>query len=113
MIILAYDIASNKERKKAADVCLDSGLWRIQNSVFAGPVSWNKAESIGMKIDLICSGRMDKVVIFHSCKVCSSKVITLKKQITPQHHSTPFFIICNENLSSFVSKGKTHLSSSV
>ncbi|PIT84482.1 CRISPR-associated endonuclease Cas2 [Candidatus Micrarchaeota archaeon CG10_big_fil_rev_8_21_14_0_10_45_29] len=104
MIIIAYDIENDKERKKASDICLDFGLSRIQNSVFAGPVSWNKAEAIGMKIDSVCNGERDRVVLFHSCKECSSKMIALKKQRKPEHEKKAFFIVCKEEISSFIAK---------
>ncbi|MFH1095131.1 MAG: CRISPR-associated endonuclease Cas2 [Candidatus Micrarchaeota archaeon] len=93
MIVLAYDIASDRERQKAADVCLDFGLMRIQNSLFAGPVSWNKAEAIALKVDAICTGEKDRVVVLHSCKDCHSKTIALKKQRTPEHAKKQFFIV--------------------
>jgi len=93
MIVVAYDISDDGQRKKAADACLDFGLMRIQNSVFSGPISWNRAEAIGLKINEICSGETDRVALMHLCKECGEKTIVLKKQRKPDVRQENYIIV--------------------
>lgn len=93
MIVVAYDISDDGERKKASDTCLDFGLMRIQNSVFSGPISWNKAEAIGLKINTICTGELDKVALLHLCKDCGQKTIVLKRQVKPPVSAADYVIV--------------------
>jgi len=46
LYLATYDIESNKTRKKAADLLLSYGLYRVQKSVYLGLVS--KAESTAL-----------------------------------------------------------------
>lgn len=46
MTLVVYDIEPDPIRKRIADACLDSGLQRIQYSVFLGQLSHNHKEEL-------------------------------------------------------------------
>ncbi|MCC7206793.1 MAG: CRISPR-associated endonuclease Cas2 [Anaerolineae bacterium] len=52
-ILLVYDIVSDRQRAKVADVCLDYGLDRIQYSAFAGLLNRTYQEELMMRIAAI------------------------------------------------------------
>ncbi|MHB8748213.1 MAG: CRISPR-associated endonuclease Cas2 [Aggregatilineales bacterium] len=52
-VLLVYDISSDRQRTKIANVCQDYGLDRIQMSAFAGLLNRNYQEELMLKLQNI------------------------------------------------------------
>jgi CRISPR-associated protein Cas2 len=46
LTLLAFDVPSDKVRRKVGEMCKDYGLGRVQWSVFAGPMTRNRREEL-------------------------------------------------------------------
>lgn len=49
-VLLIYDIEDDKLRTRAADVCLNYGLERIQFSAFFGKLNRNRRQELGLRL---------------------------------------------------------------
>jgi CRISPR-associated protein Cas2 len=49
-LLLIYDIEDDRLRTRAADICLDYGLERIQFSAFFGKLNRNRRQELGLKL---------------------------------------------------------------
>src|SRR5271157_3998373 len=49
-LVLIYDIESDRVRTRAADICLDYGLERIQYSAFFGKLNRNRRQELALKL---------------------------------------------------------------
>jgi CRISPR-associated protein Cas2 len=49
-LVLIYDIENDRLRTRAADICLDYGLERIQFSAFFGKLNRNRREELTLKL---------------------------------------------------------------
>jgi CRISPR-associated protein Cas2 len=49
-LVLIYDIENDRLRTRAADICLDYGLERIQFSAFFGKLNRNRREELALKL---------------------------------------------------------------
>ncbi|MFO8091368.1 MAG: CRISPR-associated endonuclease Cas2 [Desulfatiglandaceae bacterium] len=68
LVYVFYDIQDDRVRIRAARVCKDYGLERIQFSGFVGYLSRNRREELGVKIRDIISGSNGKVLIQPVCE---------------------------------------------
>ena len=68
LVYVFYDIQEDKVRTRAARVCKDYGLERIQFSGFVGYLTKNRREEMGVKIRDIISGSNGKVLIQPVCE---------------------------------------------
>lgn len=68
MVVLIYDVSSDRIRAKIADVCLDYGLARIQNSAFAGRLNGNRQGEIMQKIARVAGNKGVDVRLFNICE---------------------------------------------
>jgi CRISPR-associated protein Cas2 len=68
LVYVFYDIQEDRLRSKAARVCKDYGLERIQFSGFVGYLTRNRREEMGIKIRDIISGSNGKVLIQPVCE---------------------------------------------
>lgn len=67
-VLLLYDIADDRKRAKAADVCLDYGLSRIQYSAFLGDISSTRREELLAKLRRLLTGADARVHLFPLCE---------------------------------------------
>jgi len=63
-----YDIQKDKIRNKVAKSCLNSGIYRVQKSVFLGDLNLNQIDELTLKIDRLIDSENDSVYIFPMCK---------------------------------------------
>lgn len=59
-----YDIKNDKVRTKAAKYCKQSGLYRVQYSVFLGQINSNEKDTLSIQLEEIIDETQDKVYIF-------------------------------------------------
>ncbi len=63
IVVVAYDIYSDRLRDKARRLLLRYGLSRISKSVYAGRINWETAKEIAFKLSQILEGEDSAVVI--------------------------------------------------
>lgn len=63
-----YDIKKNKPRGKVAKLCLQSGLYRVQKSVFLGSMEDNEKDTLELAIKDLLDEINDSVYIFPMSK---------------------------------------------
>jgi len=63
-----YDISKNKTRRLIVKLAEESGLYRVQKSVFFGDVEKNRLDEIVMQSEELIDERTDSVYIFPMCK---------------------------------------------
>ena len=72
-----YDIAADRPRSKAAKACLQSGLYRVQKSVFLGTLADTQLDELVVRLgDLIDPGR-DSVYAFPVCRSDFAKAVLM------------------------------------
>ncbi|HOE91063.1 MAG TPA: CRISPR-associated endonuclease Cas2 [Candidatus Cloacimonadota bacterium] len=62
-----YDIQKDKARSKVAKACLESGIYRVQYSVFLGDLNKTQTKELLLKIEELCDEETDSVYIFPMC----------------------------------------------
>ncbi|MET3129552.1 CRISPR-associated protein Cas2 [Arcicella rosea] len=63
-----YDIKNDKARTKVAKICKQSGLYRVQFSVFLGTIDRNMKDSLQLQIEDLIDEATDSVYIFPMSK---------------------------------------------
>jgi CRISPR-associated protein Cas2 len=63
-----YDIKNDKARTKVAKICKQSGLYRVQFSVFLGTIDRNMKDSLQLQIEELINEETDSVYIFPMSK---------------------------------------------
>lgn len=63
-----YDIQNDKARTKVAKICKQSGLYRVQFSVFLGTVDKNMKDILQLQIKELINEETDSVYIFPMSK---------------------------------------------
>ncbi|WP_026995486.1 CRISPR-associated endonuclease Cas2 [Flectobacillus major] len=63
-----YDIKNDKARTKVAKICKQSGLFRVQFSVFLGTIDRNMKDSLQLQIEDLIDEATDSVYIFPMSK---------------------------------------------
>jgi len=64
LVWVVYDITNDKIRNKVSDACIDSGLYRVQKSVFLGTLSSNERDTLALKCEELIDKQVDSVYIF-------------------------------------------------
>ncbi|MCB9346192.1 MAG: CRISPR-associated endonuclease Cas2 [Lewinellaceae bacterium] len=59
-----YDIENDRARTRAAKCCKQSGLYRVQLSVFLGEVENSEKDSLQLQLEALINPDKDKVYIF-------------------------------------------------
>jgi CRISPR-associated protein Cas2 len=67
-VLLLYDIADDRKRAKAADMCLDYGLARIQYSAFLGEVTAARRDELLVRLRRLLTGADARVHLFPLCE---------------------------------------------
>jgi len=63
-----YDIKENKPRGKIAKICKQSGLYRVQKSVFLGSLEINEKDTLELAVSELLNEETDSVYIFPMSK---------------------------------------------
>lgn len=63
-----YDIKNNKPRSKVAKICKQSGLYRVQKSVFLGSLEDNEKDTLELSVSDLIDEETDSVYIFPMSK---------------------------------------------
>ncbi|TVR80015.1 MAG: CRISPR-associated endonuclease Cas2 [Chitinophagaceae bacterium] len=63
-----YDIKNDKARTKAAKLCKQAGLYRVQYSVFLGTVDSHEKDTLSLQLEEQIDESQDKVYIFTMSK---------------------------------------------
>ncbi len=79
LVWVIYDIVKNKSRSKVAKECLNTGIYRVQKSVFLGDLNLNQIDELSIKIEDTINKKKDSVYIFPMCKDDFGKVKLLGK----------------------------------
>ena len=61
---ILYDIKKDRSRSKVAKLCKQSGLYRVQKSVFLGTLEENEKDTLELEIVALISIDTDSVYIF-------------------------------------------------
>lgn len=67
-VILMYDIEEDKLRTRAAGICLDYGLQRIQFSAFFGKLNRNKRQELGLRLQSAMGGESCRIRLVPVCE---------------------------------------------
>jgi CRISPR-associated protein Cas2 len=59
-----YDIKKNKARNKVSKTCEQSGLYRVQKSVFLGSMEENEKDTLELVVNDLIDEETDSVYIF-------------------------------------------------
>ena len=68
LVWVIYDIAKNKSRSKIAKATLESGLYRVQKSVFLGAINKTRLDELIMRIHDLIDEDKDSVYVFPMCE---------------------------------------------
>lgn len=63
-----YDIKDDKARTKIAKACLQSGLYRVQYSVFLGTIDADRKDELQLRIEELMNEEVDSVYMFPMSK---------------------------------------------
>jgi len=63
-----YDIVKNKTRTRISKMCEESGIYRVQKSVFLGELNNAQIKELYQKIVDIINPKKDSVYIFPMCE---------------------------------------------
>lgn len=63
-----YDIKKDKPRNKVAKICKQSGLYRVQKSVFLGSLEDNEKDTLELSVSDLIDEETDSVYIFPMSK---------------------------------------------
>lgn len=64
IVWVLYDIKDNKSRTKIAKICKQSGLYRVQLSVFIGSIEAYEKDTLRLQFEDIIDEETDKIYIF-------------------------------------------------
>jgi len=72
-----YDIVNDRQRGKSARACLQSGLVRVQKSVFLGTLADNERDELAIRLEALIDADCDSVYVFPMCRPDFAKVVLL------------------------------------
>lgn len=72
-----YDIGHDRTRDKAAKACLQTGLYRVQKSVFLGTLADNERDELVLRLEALIDPDRDSVYAFPMCRPDFAKVVLL------------------------------------
>ena len=67
-LVLIYDIEDDKLRTRAADICLDYGLERIQFSAFFGKLNRNRRQELSLRLKRELGDKSGRIRIIPVCE---------------------------------------------
>ena len=72
-----YDVANDRKRTKAAKATLETGLIRVQKSVFLGTLAENERDELVLLLESLIDPETDSVYVFPMCRPDFAKVALL------------------------------------
>jgi CRISPR-associated protein Cas2 len=72
-----YDITNDRQRGKSARACLQSGLVRVQKSVFLGSLADSERDELVVRLEPLIDPARDSVYVFPMCRPDFAKVALL------------------------------------
>jgi CRISPR-associated protein Cas2 len=84
-----YDIGDDRRRTKAARACLQTGLYRVQKSVFLGTLADNELDELVVRLEALIDPGRDSIYAFPMCRPDFAKVVLLgqafdERQVTDE-----------------------------
>ncbi len=67
-VVLIYDIENDRLRTRAADICFDYGLERIQYSAFFGKLNRNRRQELALKLRTEIGGGSARIRMIPVCE---------------------------------------------
>lgn len=77
IVWVMYDIEKDAVRTRVAKLCKQSGIYRVQYSVFLGTLEENEKDTLRLRIEEIINKETDSVYIFPMNKNELNKTILL------------------------------------
>lgn len=74
--IIAYDIVSNKRRRKVSQLLEDHGT-RMNRSVFECIIDRNSFHELRSKLENTIKKSEDSVLFYHQCRTCGAKAVLI------------------------------------
>lgn len=68
IVWVMYDIEKDKTRTRAAKICQQSGLYRVQYSVFLGVMEKNEFDSLHLQLEELIDEAKDSIYMFPMSK---------------------------------------------
>lgn len=68
LVWLIYDISENKTRNKISTIAKQSGLYRVQKSVFLGNIDKNTLDELILQSEQLLDETTDSLYAFPMCK---------------------------------------------
>ena len=95
IVWVLYDIKKDKPRNTVAKICKQTGLYRVQYSVFLGTLELNEKDTLKLQIKELINEDTDSVYIFPMSKSELKQTVLLgkafdKKLVTDQVKSLLF-----------------------
>lgn len=72
-----YDISSDRSRDRAAKACLQTGLYRVQQSAFLGTLGANELDELVVRLEALIDLAHDSVYVFPMCRPDFAKAVLL------------------------------------
>lgn len=72
-----YDIADDRLRGKASSACLQSGLYRVQKSVFLGTLADTQRDELIVRLSALIDPGRDSVYALPMCRQDFAKIALL------------------------------------
>ncbi|MDQ3019787.1 MAG: CRISPR-associated endonuclease Cas2 [Bacteroidota bacterium] len=77
IVWVLYDIKKDNVRTKVAKLCKQSGIYRVQYSVFLGTLEENEKDTLKLRIEELINEETDSVYIFPMNKSELNKTVLL------------------------------------
>ena len=68
LVWVMYDIADDKIRRKAIEICKNVGLYRVQKSIFLGDIEENDFDEVKLRLEDTVDLKNDSVYVFTMSK---------------------------------------------
>jgi CRISPR-associated protein Cas2 len=68
IVWVMYDIQKDKPRTRAAKICQQAGLYRVQYSVFLGTLDKNQFDTLHLQLEELIDDKKDSIYIFPMSK---------------------------------------------
>lgn len=95
LVWVIYDIENNKVRNKVAKTCKNSGLYRVQKSVFLGTLEDNEFDELKLRMEGLVNLEKDSVYVFpmnkSELKVCGLIGQAFDKELVTDAIISKFF----------------------
>lgn len=77
LVWVIYDITADRIRRKVVKATQESGLYRVQKSVFLGIINKSRLNEMLLRIETLIEPESDSVYVFPLCEVDFKKTILM------------------------------------